>query len=203
MSRAWIGVSVQDVTPELAAAMQLNAGVGALVNNVANDGPAFKANLRPGDVIASVAGRPVHDAHDLIREAITHDVGQPVPLEIVRAGRHYATTVTLTERPEPAAPPVPAEQPPTAHQGMGLFVRDLSPQQAAEMNVGSKPLPVLTQVTPGSSADRAGLRAGDVIVEANGVAEPTSSRVAELAHSGGLVLRVKRGDSYFYAAIKK
>lgn len=202
VSRGWIGVAVQDVTPELAAAMHLTAGSGALVNNVASDGPAYRSNIRPGDVIASVAGHPIHDSHDLIRDTIAHEVGQPLQLEIIRSGQHYGANVTLAERPEAPVDPAPLQQQ-APRQGMGLVVRDLSPEQAAQMNLGSKRLPVLTQVTPGSAADRAGLRAGDVIVEANGVQEPASTQVAELARSGALVLRVKRGDAFFYAALKR
>jgi S1-C subfamily serine protease len=71
------------------------------------------------------------------------------------------------------------------------------------MGLPAKPLPAVTQVTPGSPADREGLRVGDVIVEANGIAEPTSNQVADVARSGALLLRVRRGDRYFYAALKK
>ncbi|HLK35997.1 MAG TPA: trypsin-like peptidase domain-containing protein [Polyangiaceae bacterium] len=203
VSRAWMGVAVQDLTPELATAMHLSPGAGALVNNVAGDGPAFHANVRPGDVIASVAGRPVHDGHDLVRETLAHEVGQSVPLEIIRGGQHYGASATLSERPEKPVEPAPAQQQAVPHPGMGLVVRDLGPQQAAQMGLPSRALPVLTQVTPGSSADRAGLKAGDVIVEANGTSDPSSAQVAELAKSGELVLRVKRGDSFFYASLKK
>src|SRR4029077_4244544 len=66
VSRAWIGVGVQDLTPDLATAMHLSSDAGALVDNVASDGPAFKANVRPGDVIATVGGHALHDGHDLI-----------------------------------------------------------------------------------------------------------------------------------------
>jgi Do/DeqQ family serine protease len=203
VSRAWLGLSVQDLTPEIAAAMHLAPGAGALVNNVAAEGPAFHANLRAGDVIAAVAGHTVRDGHDLVRETLAHEVGQSVQLEIIRGGQHYGANATLSERPEKAIEPVPAQQPAVAHQGMGLVVRDLAPQQAAQMNLPAKPLPVLTQVTPGSAADRAGLRAGDVVVEANGMQDPTSAQVADFARSGALVLRLKRGDSFFYAALKK
>jgi Do/DeqQ family serine protease len=203
VSRASLGVTVQDVTPEIAQVMHLPPGAGALVNNVTPDGPAFHANIRPGDVIASLGGHPVRDSTDLVREAISHDVGQPVPLEIVRGGQHYGASVTLSERPEPAAKPVPAQQQALPHQGLGLIVRDLAPQQAVQMGLAAKPFPVVTQVTLGSSADREGLRVGDVIVEANGAGEPTSAQVAEVARSGALLLRVKRGDSYHYAALKK
>ena len=203
VSRAWLGLGVQDLTPELAVAMRLPPEAGALVNNVAPEGPAYKANLRPGDVIAAVAGHAVHDGHDLVRETIAREVGQPVDLEIVRGGQHYGARVVLSERPEPAIEPAPVQQQVAPHQGMGLVVRDLPPQQAQQMNLPAKPFPVVTQVTPGSAADRSGMRTGDVIVEANGQQDPTSAQVAEDGRSGALLLRVKRGDSYFYAALKK
>ena len=203
VSRSWLGLSVQDVTPEIAQVMHLSPGAGALVNNVASDGPAFHANIRPGDVIASFGGRPVREGTDLVREAISHDVGQPVDLEIVRGGQHYSARVTLAERPEAPIKPAPSQQQALPHQGLGLVVRDLAPQQAAQMGLAAKPLPIVTQVTPGSPADREGLRAGDVLVDANGTAEPTSAQVADAARSGSLLLRLKRGDAYRYAVLKK
>ena len=115
-------------------------------------------------------------AHDLIRETIAREVGQAVPLEIIRGGQHYGASVTLSEREERPVEEAPSQQPPNPHQGMGLIVRDLAPDQAAQMNLPAKPLPVLTQVAPGSAADRAGLRAGDVIVEANGSPDPSLCR---------------------------
>ncbi len=203
VSRSSLGVSVQDVTPEIAAAMHLAPGAGALVNNVVPNGPAFHANVRAGDVIASFGGHPVHDRTDLVREAISRDAGQPAQLEIVRAGQRYGATVTLSEQPEAPPKPIPAQQQSLPHEGLGLVVRDLAPQQAAQMGLAEKPLPVVTQVTPGSAADRAALRAGDVIVEANGTVEPTSAQVADAGRSGALFLRVRRGESYRYVALKK
>jgi Do/DeqQ family serine protease len=203
VSRPWLGVAVQDITPELAAAMQVPAGSGALVNSVADGGPAFKANMRPGDVIATLAGHEVHDAHGLIRDTINLQTGQPLALEIIRGGKRYGATITLAERPEAPTDPTPLQQPASTRQGMGLIVRDLSPQQAAQMGLSAKLAPVVTQVAPGSPADRAGLRPGDVILEANGTAEPSSAQMADLARSGSLLLRVKRGEAYFYTALKR
>jgi serine protease Do len=202
VTRAWLGVGVQDISPEIAAAMRLTPGAGALVNNVAQDGPAFRANIRPGDVVAAVGGRPVHDGHDLVRETIAQPVGQPVPLEIIRNGQHYASSVTLAERPEAPVEPTPSQQQ-QPQKGLGLIVRDLAPAQAAQMGLGSRIVPAVTQVAPGSVADREGLRVGDVIVEANGIQDPTSAQVAEAGRSGQVLLRIKRGDAFFYAALKK
>src|SRR5579884_2657632 len=158
VSRAWLGVGVQDVSPELASAMHLSAGSGALVNSVAAEGPAWRANIRPGDVIAAVAGHPVRDGHDLVRETIVQPVGQAVPLEIVRGGQRYSASVTLAERPEQAVEPAPSQAVVQPHQGLGLVVRDLAPQQAAQMGLPARALPVVTQVASGSVADREGLR---------------------------------------------
>jgi len=204
VSRAWLGVGVQDLSPELATAMRLTPGAGALVNNVAAEGPAFHANIRAGDVISQVAGRPVHDGHDLVRETIAQPVGQAVQLEILRAGQRYATNVTLTERPEKPVEPAPSQQQPTQpRQGLGLVVRDLAAAQATQMGLPARPVSVVTQVASGSVADHAGLRVGDVLIEANGTADPTSQQVADAAKGGSLLLRVKRGEAFFYAALKK
>lgn len=203
VSRAWLGVGVQDLTPELAAGLKVAPGSGALVNNVAQDGPAFRANIRPGDVIASVGGHAVRDAHELVRETITQPVGQAVALEIIRGGNRYGAQVTLSERPEQRVDATPAQAQLQPHQGLGLIVRDLAPSQVAQLGLGQRTLPIVTQVSPGSVADREGLRTGDVIVEVNGTADPTSAQVADAARAGAIVLRVKRGDGYFYAALKK
>jgi Do/DeqQ family serine protease len=203
VSRAWLGVGVQDLSPELAGAMRLSPGTGALVNNVAAEGPAFHSNIRPGDVVSAVAGRPVRDGHDLVRETIAQPVGQPIQLEIIRGGQHYTTSVTLAERPEARVEPTPAQQPAQPRQGLGLVVRDLAATQATQMGLPARAVPIVTQVSPGSVADHEGLKVGDVIVEANGTADPTSAQVADAARGGSLLLRVKRGDAFFYAALKK
>ncbi len=203
VERAWIGVSVQDLSPDLATAMKLDPRAGALVNMVTDGGPASKAQIKPGDVIASVAGKTVHDAHELTREVISHDVGQVINVEVVRAGQHYGTQITLSARPEPPVQPVPVQQQNVPQVGFGLAVRDLGPQQAQQLGLGSKSIAVVTNVNVGSSADRAGIKTGDVVVEADGKADPTSSDVQIAAEDGVLVLRLKRGEAQFYAAVKK
>ena len=114
------GVSVQDVTPELAASHAPDARCGSARRTMSRlDGPAFRANMRPGDSSRPSAGRSMHDGHDSIRETISREVGQPVQLEIIRAGQHYSANVTLAERPEAAASAPPVQLPATAHQGIG------------------------------------------------------------------------------------
>jgi S1-C subfamily serine protease len=203
VERAWIGAGIQDLTPELAAVMKLDPRAGALVNSVNENGPANKAQIHPGDVIASVGGRTVHDGRDLIREILMHDVGQPVPLEIIRGGQHYGASVTLTARPEPPVPVLPVQQQNVPQAGLGLGVRDLSAQQAQQIGLSAKALPIVSTVVPGSAADRAGLRVGDVVVEADGIQDPTAQQLQQAAADGQLLLRLRRREASFYAALRK
>ena len=110
VERATVGVQAQDLTPDLATAFKLDVRAGALVDQVQPDGPASKAGVKPGDVVAAVAGHPVHDRVDLMREILGHDVGQNAQLEIIRGGKHYGTNVTLAARHEEPVAPVPAQQ---------------------------------------------------------------------------------------------
>jgi S1-C subfamily serine protease len=110
----------------------------------------------------------------------------------------------LTARPEAAVPSLPVQQAAPPAAGLGLSVRDLSAQQLGQLGLpANKPATVVTSITPGSPADRAGLKVGDVIVEADGREDPSSTQLAEAAKDGQLLLRVRRRDSTFYAAMKK
>jgi serine protease Do len=200
-----VGVGVQDVSPELAQAMKLPSTSGALVNAVDAEGPGAKANLRPGDVVIGMGGQPVHDGRDLIRGVLAHDPGQTVPLEIIRDGRHYGASLTLVPRREEPIPQVPAQMQRVAHPGLGLSVRDVTPQMAEEVGLGTRGrgATVIVEITPGSAADRAGLKRGDVIVEADGKADPSAADVQRAAADGELVVRVQRRAQAFYAALKR
>ncbi len=203
VERAWIGVGIQDLTPELATALKVDPRAGVLVNSVNDNGPAAKANVKPGDIIAGVAGKKVTDGRELVREVIAHEVGQNVQLEIVRDGKRYGTSMLLTARPEAPVPPLPVQQQGVPQAGLGLSVRDLTPAQATQLGLGTKALPIVTSISPGSPADRAGLKPGDVIVEADGLADPSARQLADAAKDGQVLVRVRRRDSVFYAAMRK
>jgi serine protease Do len=203
VERAWIGVGIQDLTPDLAALMKLDPRSGALVNAVTEGGPAQKAQIHAGDVLASVAGKPVHDGRELIRELMAHEVGQNVQVEVVRAGHHYGTSVMLVARPEPPVPALPVQQQSAPQQGLGLGVRDLSPQQASSIGLPARALPIVSTVVPGSAADRAGLKPGDVVVEVDGIGYPTAQQLQQSAADGQLLLRLHRQDKDFYAALRR
>ena len=101
VTRGWIGVQIQPVTPEIADSLGLKKPGGALVAEPQKDGPAVKAGIQAGDVIAAVNGKPVIDARDLARKIGGMPPGTTVKLGILRSGSEKTVSLTLGELPKP------------------------------------------------------------------------------------------------------
>jgi serine protease Do len=203
VDRPWIGIGVQDVTPELAQELKVEPKGGVLVNDVADGSPGQKGNLRAGDVIATAFGKKLSDTREFIREVLLKDVGTDVPLEIIREGKRYASAIRLTARTEAPVPPIPLQQQSVPQSGLGFTLRDLSATAAGQAGLGQKAVVVVTGVTAGSAADRAGLRVNDAILEADTLADPSAAKVQDAAKDNSLMLRVRRADKVFYTVVKK
>ncbi|HQP34017.1 MAG TPA: trypsin-like peptidase domain-containing protein [Polyangiaceae bacterium] len=203
VKRAWIGVGMQDLTPEIAAELRLDPGSGVLINHVASGGPAERARLQIGDIIATIGGKPARDSHELMREVLAHDVGASVRLEVIRGGKRYATDVGLAERPESPPPPLPMQQSSPAAPGLGMTIQNVyagTPQRPEQ------PPPTAAQIvaiTPGSPADRAGLRPGDIVLQIDGATRPDAAQVLKATEDGHALLLVQRRQGTFYAAVRR
>ena len=201
--RAAIGAGAQDVTPEIAEQMNVAAGSGALVNQIAPGGPALAARMQVGDIITMLGGKPIRDSQDLMREVLSHPVGAKVQVEVIREGKRYVTEVTLAERHETPPPKLPMETPSPGGSSFGLGLRDAAygtPPKAGD------PTPMIAQVgqvLPGSIADLAGLRPGDFILQADGKRMPKAEDVVAEAKDGRVLLLVRRGQDTFYAALRR
>jgi S1-C subfamily serine protease len=145
----------------------------------------------------------VRDAQDFIRELLAHDVGETVLLEVIRSGKHYGAKVELAARPEAAPQPATPPPAPAGPTGLGLVIRDIGPEQATQLGMPPRPFAAVTQVAAGSAGDRAGLRTGDVIIEADGMVEPNASQVLQAGQDGHMLLRVRRREAAFYAAVRR
>ncbi len=159
--RGWLGVVIQDLTPELAAGFGVKEDAGVLVSEVMKDSPAAAAGLRPGDIIGQFNGAPVKDVTDLQKRVAAVEPGRAVPMTVTRDRKAVQLSVTPGEQPsdETAA----AEE----DRVLGLMVEPLTPETARENRLAVRQGLLVTDVDPGSPGAEAGIRPGDAIVEVN------------------------------------
>src|SRR6266576_2708073 len=173
--RGYIGTSVQTLTPELADAMKLKAQVsGALVGEVSPKSPAEKAGIKTGDVITSVNGKKIGDAHELRLMIGSMSPGTKVQIEVNREGQKKTLDVDLVEMPaaaiQPATEASPEEsaQPEKSTVFGAVVVADVTDDVRTALNLPKEIQgAVIVELDSASPAAQAGLREGDVIQEVN------------------------------------
>jgi Do/DeqQ family serine protease len=166
VTRGYLGVIIQPVTPDLAKAFGLPSSEGALVGDVTPGGPGAKAGLEKGDVIVSLNGTAVSDSQDLRLRISQLAPGEAVKLQLYRNGQKRDISATLQEFPEKKEV---AEAPATDQNAAeGLQVVNLTPDVAEQLNLpaGTRGV-VVSRVDPDSNAAEGGLQRGDVIQEVN------------------------------------
>lgn len=197
--RGFLGVGVQDLTPELAKAMNLPTSKGALVAQVQRDAPARK--LEPGDVVTGLDGQAVTNASELTRRVAQLPPGRTVKLQVLRRGKQQTVEVKLGER--PGADQNKREQPSKGGEGaLGLQIQPVPPELRRELGVSGGVM--ISGVQAGSRAEQAGLQPGDVILEANrkAVNKPEDLiNAAKAAGKNALLLRVARGDAAVFIVV--
>jgi serine protease Do len=170
VTRGWLGVQIQPVTPELADALGLERARGALVSDVLPKSPAAAAGLQVGDVILAHGGRPVGELRELTGAVASSPIGSLVMLAIVRDGKPVELPVTIAElkEDEPAPRPVVKETPPPSGAN-GLRLSALSPSLRRRFGIPGEVQGVLViGVAETSAAAELGLQPGDVVEQVNG-----------------------------------
>jgi len=168
ITHGYIGIGITDVTPENSKFFQLTDASGALVSQVEDDGPGAKGGLKIGDVITEVNGEKVTDAGQLQVEIGQKKPGTTVKLGVIRDGKDMSLPVTLEAMGSRDKSGTEIGENSGGKMRWGIGLGDLTPDARDELNVPSELHgAVVEQVQPGSSADDAGLRRGDVIVQVN------------------------------------
>jgi len=162
--RGWLGVEIQEITPELAQSFGLSQAEGALVANVESGSPAAKAGVERGDVIVKFNGRTVADQHALPEMVAVTGIGKTVPLEVIRDGKHQTLDVTVGELKESVVASARGEQP---GADWGLQVGEITPELARQFNLQTDKGVVIKGIRPDTPAADAGLEPGDVVLEVN------------------------------------
>jgi len=168
--RGFLGVGAQDITPSLAESFKLKDRNGALIVEVQPDSPAEKAGLKEGDVITGVNGQSVTDSNKLTLAVSAIAPGTKINLDVLRDGKTQHLTATTGEHPSNRVARSGRSSKHDDDEGVlnGVAVDDLSGATRRQMNIPARIKgAVITEVDPDSAAARAGLSAGDVILELN------------------------------------
>ncbi len=210
--RGWLGVRIQDVTPDMVEAIEgMDSARGAMVTDVP-EGPAMEAGIESGDVILSFDGKDVEDTRSLVRQVGNSTVGKTVRLVVLRSGKTETLKVTLGRREEaegavPAAAPGPDVTEPETSEVLGLTLSPLTDELREQLGADGDMVGLaVTDVDEASEAYEKGLRAGDIITEAGqqkvDSLDVLETRISEARDAGrkSLLLLVRRaGDPRFVA----
>ena len=207
VTRGWIGVQIQSVTPDIADGMGLKQASGALVSEPQKDSPAAKAGIQSGDVITTVDDAPIHDARELARKIGTMSPGTSVKLGIIHQTEAKTVTLTLGTLPneQQASNDKSPDQRETPDSDLPKLGLTLAPSSKVSGSGGDGV--VVTAVAEGGIAADHGFQVGDVILDVGGktVSTPADVRksLADARTQGKhtVLLRVKSGDGTKFVAL--
>jgi serine protease Do len=202
VTRGWLGVYIQKVTPEIAESLGLSESAGALVADVMADTPAKKAGIEVGDVIIEYDGHRIRESNELPMLVARTPIGRSAKLKLLRRGKEMTLHVDVGElKEEEVAASAPESD------DYGLTVQPLTPEIAESLGLEEHTKGVVVaSVDPGSVADDAGLRRGDVVLEVNQTSvESVSAFRNALKKAEGkksILFLVRRGQNTVFLALK-
>jgi serine protease Do len=202
VTRGWMGVGIQDLTPELAEYYKVKGETGVLVTQIFEGDPADKAGIKANDIITAVNGEPVTSSRELSRRIAALGVGQKAEITIMRDGREKTVTVETAKRQDEQTL---ASKETENDDKLGLSLQSLEPEMAARLGYDETEKGVLvTGVEGGSKADKAGVQQGDLVKEIN--RKPVTGmddfrkQLNKVKKGDPIMLLLKRGQSGFIVA---
>jgi serine protease Do len=203
--RGYLGVHIQDFSPELAKSFNFNQSGGVLIGDVSANTPAANAGLKKGDVIVKLNGQAESDSNDLRNTISQMAPGTQVKLDIWRDGKVQPFTVTLGELPKDKETAESSDEN-SSGEIQGIDVQDLTPEISQQLNLPSGTHGVVvTSVDPASAAAAAGINRGDLIQEINHKPVNSASQYKQLMSSAGtqpILLLINRGGITNYVVVE-
>jgi serine protease Do len=214
VQRGWIGVQIQQVTPEIAEGLRLPKPEGALIAGVQPDSPAARSDLKPSDVIVAVNGEPIRNARELSRRIAGVRPGTEVRLTVIRDGAERSVTLTLGRLEDGRQ--AGRNDDPRERRGQergGQFGMNTPAPDAPRLGLSVEPVRgrggglIVTEVDPSGPAGERGIREGDVILD---VAGRQVSSVREMREAlaaarqegrNTVLLRVRSGERQHFVAV--
>ncbi len=209
VSRGWIGVQIQPVTPDIADSLGLKKAEGALVAEPQANGPAAKAGIESGDVITKVNGETVKDARELARTIGGFAPGTAVKLDVLHKGQDKTINLTLGQLPNSVEAKADTDNNGKGSATRGTDVPKLGLTVAPSNSVAGagKDGVVVTEVDPNSAAADRGFKEGDVILEVAGKSVASAGDVRDAVNAArsdnknSVLMRIKSGGSSRFVAV--
>jgi serine protease Do len=202
ITRGWLGVSIQGITPDLAESLELDQVKGALVSSVVHNSPADRAGIKAGDVIVGYEGKAINNANDLPSLVAGTPVGKIVSLQVFRGKKETPVAVAIGKMKEEEVIASSSEI-----DDLGLTVEQITPDIAEDLGLEHSRGVVITAVAPDSPGDEAGLQPGDIIREINRkpIRDLSDYRkdMESAAQSKSLLFLVQREDNTIFLALRK
>jgi serine protease Do len=201
--RGWLGVSIQNISPEMAKALDLDTNKGAIVTSVDDDSPAAKAGMKTEDVIVKIDGRPIDNVTELATRVAGSSPGTTISVEAVRQGKTKDFKVTLGELTAKNEQLARGQE---THSNLGLVVANFTPELAQKYGIAKNEHGVIvSNVEPDGIAAQIGIREGDLIVEVNRQevrsAREFDSEMRKVKSGDEAMFYLRRGDEKFFVAL--
>jgi serine protease Do len=200
--RPWVGIGLQGLTPELMKNFNVKEKEGAIISQVYEGSPGEKAGLKTGDIIVQIDGKKIKDSQDVVHEVLKRPVGQKVLLEVIRDGKRVEISVTTAQMPS-----MPGERKPAGpeKEWFGLRVATVTPDITKQLGLAKAEGVVVEGVEMGSTAQSAGFRKGDVILEVDRQrikdVNDYRSAMEKMKPDQGVLLLVNRAGSTFFVSL--
>jgi serine protease Do len=206
VTRGFLGVQIQAVTPDLAKSFNLDAEKGALVADVIKDSPADKAGIKAGDIVLEFDGKQIGEYNELPRLVAATPVDKKARITVFRDGKRLELPIVVAKLKDGEAGGVVAKGD-SVSELIGITVQELNGELAARLGIKDNKGLVITEVKPGSPAEEAGVMPGSVLIEINGQRpdslEKYSAATAKLKKGDVVRLLLRRQDgSVMYVAMK-
>jgi serine protease Do len=203
VTRGWLGVVIQKITPEIAKTFGLKETEGALVSDVTEDGPAEKAGIKRGDVIVSFNGKAIKEVDTLPKLVGATEIGKKAKVGIIRDRKSFEMEVVIGELKDEK---LQASKKPEVEKDFGLVVQNITPEIAKHLNLKDKRGVIVTDVQPGSPAQEGDIRSGDIIKEISRKPikniEDFKEAVKKVNIKEGAVLLIQRENVTFYTVLR-
>jgi serine protease Do len=203
VTRGWLGISVQDITEDLAKTMKLKDRNGALIADVFKGDPADKGGIRAGDIVTEVNGKKIKDTHELLMLIAAFRVGEMVKITILRDGQSQSMNITVAERKD--QPEIAAAR--EGGEAFGMVVQEITPEIAKHLGLTAKTGVIVVDVQEGSVAEEVGIQPQDIILQINKAKiasmKDYAREMSRAGEKGGILLLIKRGKSTFFVPLTK